>query len=629
MTSIKPSPFKFLDSYQQSDKKVFFGRKKETQDLYNALTGVKVLLVYGPSGSGKTSLIECGLRNLYSDADWFALTIRRGNHLPASVYHTINRSLNQKIVLDPLTKLPPNNATGFAQAVEKLFTEKYQPIYLLFDQFEELLISGTEDEKKLFFTELNNLIRHKVPCRILLIMREEFIGHLSEFESLCPGIFQHRFRVEKMGRKNVEEVIFNILSAPTYLQHFTVEDPQKLTDKIISKLPDKRKEIDLAHVQVFLGELWDRAQHLLKEDTEKPLLHAGLIRYEDNLESVLRSFLQKQIKDLESIYGVKAPLELLSCMISDRLTKIQISEKELRDSLSENKVILKKPIGELLHDLESRRIIRALKMGDETQYEISHDVLALVVGQNRTEEMKLREKADEIYKVYTEGEGFLTQDDIDYLRPFKNYLAYPSSLDVLISKSKKSITAEKRKKYGLIASIIFIAIASLIAYTIKSRITELRAKHAEALAKASEVKVKDLLKIVLKGRGDQYETDNDSLVMEQIFKEQTLPIEKLITPRVISVPVSGTKNYDFLIWIDVPSFRWPEIKEVEYAWPCKKRFIDSVHIGRQPTLGYAFGYRGWGYCPKIDIKVILNEGEPLNISFDIDKYFRNEEESRK
>ncbi len=106
------------------------------------------------------------------------------------------------------------------QAVEKLFAERYQPVYLLFDQFEELLISGEAEEKEKFFTLLNKLIRNKVPCRIMLIMREEFIGHLSEFEPVCPSIFQHRFRVEKMGRKNVEEVIYHILEAPRYRSLF-------------------------------------------------------------------------------------------------------------------------------------------------------------------------------------------------------------------------------------------------------------------------------------------------------------------------------------------------------------------------------------------------------------------------
>jgi len=198
------SPFKFLDSYQQEDADIFFGREKETDALYNALSGVKHLLVYGPSGAGKTSLIECGLRNQFSDADWFAVSIRRGSNMTASVFARINEALHEKIALDPQTKLPRNPDFDFGEAIENLFAERYQPVYLLFDLFEELLILGDEAEKKDFFTRLNRLIRYKVPCRVLLVMREEIIGHLSEFEPLCPSIFQYRFRLEKMGRSRWE-----------------------------------------------------------------------------------------------------------------------------------------------------------------------------------------------------------------------------------------------------------------------------------------------------------------------------------------------------------------------------------------------------------------------------------------
>jgi len=383
------SPFKFLDSYRKTDSDVFFGREEETRALYKALSGVKQLLLYGSSGSGKTSLVECGLHNHFSDAEWFAITIRRGSNINSSVFNSINKSLDVKIRIDPFTQMPEDQQTEFYQAVEKLFGQRYQPVYLLFDQFEELLISGDDEEKKIFFTLLNNLINYKMRCRILLIMREEFIGHLSEFEPLCPGVFQHRFRVEKMGRKNVKEVIINILEAKRYRSYYNVEDSHQLAENILSKLPDKRKEIELAHIQVFLEELWDRAQ-LKKKDNELPVLSTNLIQEDDNLEGVLESFLKKQLNELEESYGERVPLELLAAMISERFTKLQLSEPVIKTDLEEKKVESKKPISDLLKELEQRRIIRTLKAGDETQYEISHDVLALVIGQNRTEDMKLR-----------------------------------------------------------------------------------------------------------------------------------------------------------------------------------------------------------------------------------------------
>ena len=51
---MKRSPFKFLDSYQKEDKDRFFGRERETAQLYNAVRASNLVLVYGASGTGKT-----------------------------------------------------------------------------------------------------------------------------------------------------------------------------------------------------------------------------------------------------------------------------------------------------------------------------------------------------------------------------------------------------------------------------------------------------------------------------------------------------------------------------------------------------------------------------------------------
>jgi formylglycine-generating enzyme required for sulfatase activity len=435
------SPFKFLDSYKQEDGEIFFGREKETNDLYQALSGVKHLLVYGPSGAGKTSLVECGLRNQFSDADWYALTIRRGADMVASVFNTINDALREKITLDPKNKRPLDPDTDFGHAIENLFSERYQPVYLLFDQFEELLISGSEDEKKDFFKRLNQLIRYKVPCRVMLIMREEFIGHLSEFEPLCPSIFQHRFRVEKMRKENVKSVIRETLDAPHFQEDFQVDDSEALAESILSKLPDKSREIELAHVQVFLSELWDRAAEE-KSKLDLPRLHVGLIRTDDNLAGVLESFLKKQLDELDKTYGDKVPLETLAAMISERHTKLQVSADDLQKDLADKGVALQRPLEELLHDLEKRRILRTLKSGEQTQYEISHDVLALVVGNNLTREMEMRAKAADIYRVYEERKGFFSQEDLDLIRPYQQYKSYPPELEQRIQESEAHLHAE-------------------------------------------------------------------------------------------------------------------------------------------------------------------------------------------
>ena len=300
------TPFKFLDSYQKEDYAIFFGREKETEGLYNALSGVKHLLVYGPSGAGKTSLVECGLRNQFSDADWFALTIRRGSNINVSFYERINEHLSDRIALSEETRMPEEDSTGFGHAIEKLFEERYQPVYLLFDQFEELLIQGKKEEKEDFFASLNGLIRYKVPCRVILIMREEFIGYLSEFEHLCPSIFQHRFRLEKMNKSHVREMLLSTLDASSFRDSFLSPDSEALASGVLARIPDEKFEIELAHVQVFLTELWRRALEQGPQG-QKPVLDPALIRETDQLEGILDQFLKTQLQELEPTFGGKAP----------------------------------------------------------------------------------------------------------------------------------------------------------------------------------------------------------------------------------------------------------------------------------------------------------------------------------
>lgn len=292
---------------------------------------------------------------------------------------------------------------------------------------------------------LNRLIRYKVPCRVLLIMREEFIGHLSEFEPLCPSLFQHRFRVEKMRKESVKEVIRKTLDVPQYRDAFRVDGSEQLAGRILALLPDKSREIELAHVQVFLSELWERAAET-GDGAAMPALHEGLVRDDDNLAGVLDSFLKKQLRELDTAYGENTALETLAAMISERHTKLQLTPEDLLRELTDNGIVLKVPLQDLLRELEGRRILRSLRSGGQIQYEISHDVLAQVVGKNLTEEMQLREKAREVYRVYEGREGLLSREDMDYLRPFGNYLPLPEELKQRMQESEEVLERRQREE---------------------------------------------------------------------------------------------------------------------------------------------------------------------------------------
>ena len=446
------SPFKFLDSYQETDKDLFFGREDEVKNLYDAINATKLLMVYGASGTGKTSIIECGLRNQFSPLDWEAVGIRRNQHIYASFFEQVNLRLSEKkkIAVSPNEKglVLPSEDMSMAAAVKILYQAKFKPIYLLFDQFEELLILGEETEKQQFFSELQSLLETKIPCRILLILREEFIGHLSEYEKNVPALFRHRFRVEKMNKGKVETVIRKTLMAANDFQPpFEVENAELLTQAMLQNLPDDQREIELAHLQVYLDKLWKR-DYEQAQATQRPVkLRADLISANDKLASILSEFLKEQFDLLTGRDKRLLPLEVLATMITQEGTKLQRTFEEIIPILQENGITFQaQEIKAIISHFSQHLILRPLKSGDITRYELSHDLLARIVQENRTQEMQLREKATDIYAVYRERKGYFSQEDLDYLRPYQQYKAYPKDLQERITKSEAYLQKQQAEE---------------------------------------------------------------------------------------------------------------------------------------------------------------------------------------
>ena len=142
------SPFKFLDSYTLEDKEYFFGREDEIDTLYDLVFDANLVLVYGPSGTGKTSLIQCGLGNRFRKTDWFDVHIRRRDD--------INNSLWQEIAKSVLTPLP--DGVDLPGAIQSLYLDYFKPIYLIFDQFEELYLLGSPSERSEFVNNISKLL---------------------------------------------------------------------------------------------------------------------------------------------------------------------------------------------------------------------------------------------------------------------------------------------------------------------------------------------------------------------------------------------------------------------------------------------------------------------------------------
>jgi hypothetical protein len=442
------SPFKFLDSYNKNDKNIFFGRDEEIKALYELVQTSKLVLVYGASGTGKTSLVECGLSNKFSDADWFAVRIRRGN---MNLLDASRQAINLKL------KEEANLEFDLCQGVEALYYHNFIPIYLIFDQFEEIFIMGDEKERTDFFNAIAVLARIKVPCKILLIVREEYLAFFHDFETLIPIIYDSRFRIERMNQLKLEKVIKGTIQTPQYQIDF--DSPEENTRLIIENLRNERHDVDLTNLQVYLDRLYkvDIQRGEQSGLTRPPYkFDKKLIESVGKLPQVISVFLEEQMQDVDkTVNAPNTALTILKLFVTNEGTKRSRSEKGIIEEFEKTKLLPLTIVEECIQILYERRILKELVIGEELRYEISHDLLAGQVFQRFSIEEKELIRAVRMIKdgfefhkqLSIEGVGvsFLRTEQIFFIQNIKANLDLSEEEKIYFADSVEEAEVERNR----------------------------------------------------------------------------------------------------------------------------------------------------------------------------------------
>lgn len=352
-TTKHSSPFKFLDAYHKEDKDIFFGRTEEVEELFNRVYQTNLLLIYGSTGTGKTSIIECGLGNMFEDTDWLPLQIRRGDNIVVSLEQALYEKARKKEKL---------KNKSINKQVHSLYLDYYKPIYLIFDQFEELFILGNREEEQNFFWLLAELLQDNIQCKILLVMREEYIAHLDQHEKTVPGLFANRFRVERMRREKIEEVIVKTAVHP----NFQIElDNESIPNLIIQNIADELGQVDLVNLQVYLDRLYQNAK---EKKGSNICFDEPLIAKTGKLEDVLGRFLEDQLTAINHVMknnGIRQDdlaLKILEQLITSQETKQSRDTEHIQQALekqSEHRINADE-VKMCIEELISRRILKEL-----------------------------------------------------------------------------------------------------------------------------------------------------------------------------------------------------------------------------------------------------------------------------
>lgn len=450
----KRYPFKYLDSYNHSDKDFYFGRGDEISSLYEMTFQSDLLLVYGASGTGKTSLILCGLSNKFETYDWLPLYIRRNHNINESLAKTIKENIHSTgesdSAFDALYKSDScYEDFPLAADINRLWINNFKPIYLIFDQFEELYIMGDKKEQEHFYDTIKKILSLDRPVKIVISIREEYLGYLYEFEKEIPTLLKKKLRVEAMSIEKIKTILYGINSNPQSLVSLEKGKEDELIDRIYDKLRINTSiiSIDLPYLQVLLDKFYIS---ITNDDTYKSQAILTIEEFDKlgDIGNILRELLDGLVLKVERDFGLdkKEIWSLLSNFVTLEGTKKALNEQVI---YLENSTVDSQTIFDILQFFVNKRILRYVE--EERIYEIVHDALAKQIHENRTDDELAILQTKKLIKNTTslkeDTRNFYTEKQLNIIDQYIEKITVTDEEKEWIDKSREDVK-EQIKKIG-------------------------------------------------------------------------------------------------------------------------------------------------------------------------------------
>ncbi len=498
-------PFKFLDSYTREDKNIFFGRDSETEDIFRKFYSGKLLLVYGKSGTGKSSIINCGLVSRIPDEDIFTINIRSGSKAYENFVSTIKKCSNAKQV-DPYNIL------------EDIFYEQSKPVALIFDQFEEVFILSDSVEREKLVGALNEILKSRLKINIVLIIREEYLADLTEFEPIIPGLLGNRIRIEKINKSSAKEAIIK----PCQACNVGIEDG--LADLVLEQLGWQSEGVELTWLQILMDKLYRTA---IKRDPENPIIRNEDLTNLGRIGNVLSDFLDEQLRIMQ--HGDLGEA-MVKVMISTDGTKKQLNLSNIVENLKATGYSPEKKLIEqvLKHLIDVRIITERNELG---YYELRHDAIAARIYERMTavekEMIEVKSFLENSYKVYQKRQVLLSENDLKYIALHENRLILNNELKDFINNSKKEGQRARlrRRNFAIIAAssiIIVLSALSLWAFIEKTNAVEQKkiAEGQKNEALKANAEAEDARQLAMDGKKNAEKNEAIAIEQKKLAEEQ-------------------------------------------------------------------------------------------------------------
>lgn len=332
-------PFKYLNSFEEKDEDIFFGRDSDISDFIRKLdNNHSFLLLFGKSGVGKTSFINAGILSKLNQDFFYTKIFRPGINNINFIESEIKEFVSQE-------KVQAGNSI------------------IIFDQFEEIFINYNDFDQQRFINYISN-IQRSPNVKFILSFREDFLAEIHDIEKIIPGIFDNRYRLKNLSSRGAYEAI----KKPFSLFKCKIND--NLINLIINDLIQTTdNSIFPPQLQILCYTLYERfcgsKNEISKEDYESIGGIKGILAEYVDIALEIFDFQEKNIAK-----------EILKKLVSSKGTKIPLNYSELILILQNNPSgLTKERFDEIIRVLIKSRLIIKYEYSVELSYELTHEYL--------------------------------------------------------------------------------------------------------------------------------------------------------------------------------------------------------------------------------------------------------------
>jgi formylglycine-generating enzyme required for sulfatase activity/energy-coupling factor transporter ATP-binding protein EcfA2 len=240
-------PYRGIAPFRSDDAQFFHGRDQEIDDLTRRVQRQPFVMVIGPSGSGKSSLIFAGLvvRILEQHPNEWSIRQLRPGAAPVDALATALGVARADLELN-----------GISDSIIATLVGDDMPngrVLVIVDQFEELFVQASKEERVAFFSLLSELQR-RPGCVVVATMRADFYPELMNCD-LWPLLPGERVEIVPLRGASLHQVI----ERPAADVGVYVEPA--LVERLVADSAEEPGVLTLLQEALIL--LWDRIERRL------------------------------------------------------------------------------------------------------------------------------------------------------------------------------------------------------------------------------------------------------------------------------------------------------------------------------------------------------------------------------